>query len=228
MVIFQYFHTTISMLQFKYSIQLLLHLLLFTKSSMTSSSNRNFDFGQDFGYISNLDEVELDHEEEEAMEIPNQEGGTFQTSSSVGASNTTISTTTSRAKRSKVWDHYEIEIKQGTNESFAVCKICKIRYSYKTGGGAGGTGTLRKHLVKIHKLDPENLQPLGREPTQQQINPFTANPFTITKEISRKAIVKFVTKCCLPFLIAEQEGFVEFTISIQPGFHNVSRHTLKK
>ncbi|KZV34968.1 hypothetical protein F511_04942 [Dorcoceras hygrometricum] len=135
---------------------------------------------------------------------------------------------TLRAKRSKVWDHFEIQPKPGTNNAIAVCKICKNKYAYKTGGQGGGTGTLKKHLVKVHKLDPNTLQPLGREHTQQQINSLTLKNFTITKEISRRAIVKFAITCEQPFLIAEQEGFVEFTSTIQPGFHNISRHTLKK
>ncbi|XP_073275469.1 uncharacterized protein [Primulina huaijiensis] len=119
---------------------------------MASSSNRRGgrdeyapDFGEHFGYIPDFDEVEPGHEDEEAMELPNKDVGT---PSSTRASNTmSTSTTTARAKRSKVWDHFDIE-QQGTNNSFAVCKICKTRYSYKTGGGSGGTGTLKKHLVK--------------------------------------------------------------------------------
>ncbi|KZV13799.1 hypothetical protein F511_45030 [Dorcoceras hygrometricum] len=85
---------------------------------MASSSNRGGvrrelpptipEFGDDFGYIPDFDELEAAHKEEEAIGLVGDEDRNVPTPSSIGTNNTMASMSTLRAKRSKVWDHFEI------------------------------------------------------------------------------------------------------------------------
>ncbi|KZV21334.1 hypothetical protein F511_19814 [Dorcoceras hygrometricum] len=83
---------------------------------MFSSSNRGGarrelpptipEFGDDFGYIPDFDELEAAQKEEEAIGLVGDDDKNVPTPSSNGIRNTMASMSTLRAKRSKVWDHF--------------------------------------------------------------------------------------------------------------------------
>ncbi|KAJ6805043.1 zinc finger BED domain-containing protein RICESLEEPER 2 [Iris pallida] len=134
-----------------------------------------------------------------------------------------------KARRSAVWDDFKKETltdKNGNSKIQATCLHCNHHLSYMPGHG---TSHLRRHIDMYCKKNPK-----GNKDIKQLLLSKSSieaggqiKPFKFNQVESRQSLAKFIICAELPFRIVEHPYFVEFSKSLQPLFHCVSRVTVR-
>lgn len=131
--------------------------------------------------------------------------------------------TTTRAKKSKVWQDMKT-IKDANGKERAVCNHCKKTF---VGNSKSGTSHLASHLkrctVKIYNSK-------GQPTLATMISTDGAvkvEAFKFSQDRSRTDLAKMVVKHNYPFNMAEHEFFENFCSGLQPEFRLPSRNTVR-
>ena len=125
--------------------------------------------------------------------------------------------TQTRAKRSKVWEHFEQNLVEVDNGFRAICKYCRMQLSTKS-----GTSSLRTHISQYCHAIGEVKRNKFIATLKKPIENFVFDP-----QISRERMIDFVIHAEIPFNKFEDPYFEPWVQSMQPTLRGVGRQTVR-
>ncbi|XP_022683481.1 zinc finger BED domain-containing protein RICESLEEPER 2-like [Setaria italica] len=125
--------------------------------------------------------------------------------------------TQTRAKRSKVWEHFEQNLVEVDNCFRAVCKYCRMQLSTKS-----GTSSLRTHISQYCHAIGEAERNRFIATLKKPIENFVFDP-----QFSRERMIEFVIHAEIPFNKFEDPYFEPWVQSMQPTLSVVGRQTVR-
>ncbi|KAK8523050.1 hypothetical protein V6N12_007025 [Hibiscus sabdariffa] len=131
-------------------------------------------------------------------------------------------------KRSFVWDHFKYE----KNITSAKCPYCKRMI--KCDSKKNGTSGLGKHLKMYcrqspcYKLPDKKQKTLNFSPPQPLSGKSDVKGNMYNQVACRMALARMCIKDNRPFSIVEDEGFVEYSSTLNPKFKLPSRWTVAR
>lgn len=123
------------------------------------------------------------------------------------------------SKGSSVWPHFTILPEYPPSDRHASCNHCSRKIKCVS---SHGTTCLRNHLKRC-EMNPEN----ANRKTRKKMSKSPKTPI-FDQEMLKKALVRMILKCDLPFRFVEKEGFIEFCLVWQPQFVMPSRTTIAR
>ncbi|XP_056683460.1 zinc finger BED domain-containing protein RICESLEEPER 2-like [Spinacia oleracea] len=145
-----------------------------------------------------------------------------------------------KKKKSWLWDHFELIIKNG--EERAKCVYCPTDVC---GSSKTGTSVMKNHLLRCKEYPPnidksQRLLSLQSEQSQQSMGDGSVGEnvtgekkgklefWKFKQEDTRKAFAKMIIMDEMPFRVVEREGFQLFMSVCQPNFLIPSRFTVAR
>uniref|UniRef100_A0A803LAE6 BED-type domain-containing protein n=1 Tax=Chenopodium quinoa TaxID=63459 RepID=A0A803LAE6_CHEQI len=145
-----------------------------------------------------------------------------------------------KKKRSWLWDHFELIVKDGNKRS--QCVYCKVDVC---GDSRSGTSVMRNHLERCKEYPPNVDKSQRRlafqiEQSQRILGDASVGDnasgekegklefWKFRQEEGRKAFAKMIIMDELPFRFADREGFRYFMSVVQPNFIIPSRFTVAR
>ena len=124
-----------------------------------------------------------------------------------------------RARRSKVWEHYEQDLKAVDGDLMAVCKYYKGQLQTKF-----GTTSFRTHIAESCRSIEDAcrkrfLSTIKKKPSEGQ--------FVFDEKVCRQLMAKFCIHAEIPFLKFEDPYLQPWIDSMQPAFQIKGRHTIR-
>uniref|UniRef100_A0ACD5TQ16 Uncharacterized protein n=1 Tax=Avena sativa TaxID=4498 RepID=A0ACD5TQ16_AVESA len=125
-----------------------------------------------------------------------------------------------RARRSKVWEHYQQDLVEVDGDLKAVCKYCGAELQAKF-----GTSSLRNHIAESCRSIDDACR--NRFLSTMKTTKTSKAVFVFDPKVCRELMVKFCIHAKIPFLKFEDPYLQPWIDSMQPAFQVKGRHTIR-